>query len=73
MLPRILVVDDDHYTRTLFDRLLGKPPGQPRRRRRRSAAPVRRGDFNLVLMDQRLPADNGIDLLREFRASDRKW
>jgi two-component system response regulator AtoC len=24
MLPRILVVDDDHYTRTLFKRLLGK-------------------------------------------------
>jgi two-component system response regulator HydG len=69
MLPKILVVDDDHYTRTLIEQLM-----------RRSAqvhlaadgAVARRlfgeTDFNLVLMDQRLPQDKGLELLREFRA-----
>lgn len=68
MLPRILVVDDDHYTRTLFQRLLGKSAelslaADGGEARRLFAA----GDFNLVLMDQRLPGENGIDLTREFR------
>jgi two-component system response regulator AtoC len=68
MLPRILVVDDDHYTRTLFKRLLGKSAelslaADGAEARRLFAA----GDFNLVLMDQRLPGENGIDLTREFR------
>ncbi len=68
MLPRILVVDDDHYTRTLFKRLLGKSAelslaADGGEARRLFAA----GDFNLVLMDQRLPGENGIDLTREFR------
>lgn len=67
--PRVLVVDDDRYTRTLLDRLLGKS-AQVRlaadgdEARRAFAAE----DFNLVLMDQRLPADDGIGLLREFRS-----
>jgi len=68
-LPRILVVDDDHYTRTLLKRLLKKSAEvsfavDGEEARRLFAA----GDFNLVLMDQRLPKDNGIDLTREFRA-----
>ena len=68
MLPRILVVDDDHYTRTLLNRLLKKSAElsfavDGEEARRLFAA----GDFNLVLMDQRLPGDNGIDLTREFR------
>ena len=68
MLPRILVVDDDHYTRTLFKRLLGKSAelslaADGAEARCLFAA----GDFNLVLMDQRLPGENGIDLTREFR------
>lgn len=69
MLPRILVVDDDHYTRTLLKRLLKKSAelslaadGEEARRLFATE------DFNLVLMDQRLPKDNGIDLAREFRA-----
>jgi two-component system response regulator AtoC len=69
MKPKILVVDDDHYTRTLIERLLGKvadlhlaPNGAEARRL------FSEEDFNLVLMDQHLPADNGIALLREFRA-----
>jgi two-component system response regulator AtoC len=69
MLPRVLVVDDDHYTRTLIDRLIGKTAevslASDGAEARKLFAAV---DFNLVLMDQRLPADNGIELLREFRA-----
>jgi len=68
-LPKVLVVDDDGYTRTLIERLLGKSADV---RLAADGAEGRRlfaeDDFNLVLMDQRLPADNGIDLLREFRA-----
>jgi len=30
-------------------------------------------DFNLVLMDQRLPQDNGLELLRAFRRDGRSW
>lgn len=63
------MVDDDHYTRTLLNRLLKKSAEvsfavDGEEARRLFAA----GDFNLVLMDQRLPKDNGIDLTREFRA-----
>ena len=69
MLPKILVVDDDRHTRILFERLLVKTAqlslaADGAEARRLFAAE----DFNLVLMDQRLPSDNGIDLLREFRA-----
>jgi len=69
MPPKVLVVDDDHYTRTLLDRMIGKTADV---RLAADGAEARRlfaaDDFNLVLMDQRLPADNGIELLREFRA-----
>lgn len=68
MKPKILVVDDDRYTRTLIERLLGNATelylatdGAEAR------ALFAEHDFNLVLMDQCLPADNGIALLREFR------
>lgn len=69
MLPRILVVDDDHYTRTLIDQLMRKSAqvhlaADGEVARQMFAAE----DFNLVLMDQRLPKDRGLDLLREFRA-----
>lgn len=69
MRPKILVVDDDHYTRTLLHHLLEKSAdvylaADGAEARRLFAA----DDFNLVLMDQRLPLDNGIDLAREFRA-----
>ncbi|TBW33790.1 sigma-54-dependent Fis family transcriptional regulator [Siculibacillus lacustris] len=66
---KILVVDDDHFTRTLLDGLLrgrcldlrlAETGGQAR-------AAFAAEDFNLVLMDQRLPDANGLDLLREFR------
>ncbi|MCC6658575.1 MAG: sigma-54-dependent Fis family transcriptional regulator [Rhodocyclaceae bacterium] len=68
-MPKILVVDDDRHTRLLLDRLLARSAsvslaGDGAEARRLFAA----GDYNLVLMDQRLPDANGIDLLREFRA-----
>ena len=67
--PNILVVDDDHYTRTLLQRLLAQTAqvslaADAAQARALFAA----GDFNLVLMDQRLPDADGIALLREFRA-----
>ncbi|MCF8199022.1 MAG: sigma-54 dependent transcriptional regulator [Sulfuritalea sp.] len=69
MLPKILVVDDDRHTRKLLDRLLDKTAqvslAVDGAQARQAFATE---DFNLVLMDQRLPGDNGIALLREFRA-----
>lgn len=69
MLPKILVVDDDRYTRTLIEQMLRKtaqvhlaPDGDAAREL------FAAHDFNLVLMDQRLPEHHGLDLLREFRA-----
>jgi DNA-binding NtrC family response regulator len=67
-LPKLLVVDDDRYTRKLLERLLGATmhvqlAENGAQARRLFAA----DDFNLVLMDQRLPDDNGLDLVREFR------
>ena len=69
MLPKILVVDDDHYTRTLIEQLMRKSAHV---HLAEDGAAARRlfgeTDFNLVLMDQRLPKDKGLELLREFRA-----
>ncbi|MBI4754626.1 MAG: sigma-54-dependent Fis family transcriptional regulator [Betaproteobacteria bacterium] len=68
MLPKLLVVDDDRYTRTLIQRLMSRTAevhlAEDGAQARQAFAAE---DFNLVLMDQRLPADNGIELLREFR------
>jgi len=68
---RILVVDDDHFTRTLFDGLLSERVGALRLAGTAAAARAAFAaeDFNLVLMDQRLPDGAGLDLLREFRAA----
>ncbi len=68
MLPKILVVDDDRYTRTLIEQLMRKTAevhlaGDGEAARKLFAAV----DFNLVLMDQRLPGEKGLELLREFR------
>jgi len=69
MLPKILVVDDDRHTRILLDRLLAKTALVSLATDGAEARQLfATGDFNLVLMDQRLPDDNGINLLREFRA-----
>jgi len=68
MMPKILVVDDDRYTRTLISQMLRSsaqvflaPDGAVARQL------FAEHDFNLVLMDQRLPNHQGLDLLREFR------
>ena len=69
MVPKILVVDDDRYTRTLIEQMMRKTAevhlAEDGAAARKLFAAV---DFNLALMDQRLPGDNGLELLREFRA-----
>ena len=69
MLPKILIVDDDRHTRLLLERLLAKSAQitlavDAAQARQQFASE----DFNLVLMDKRLPDADGIHLLREFRA-----
>lgn len=68
-MSKILIVDDDRYTRGLLQELLQTRPTQPAFAE--NAAEARRllvaEDFNLVLMDQRLPDGNGLELLREMR------
>ena len=69
MLPKILAVDDDRHTRILLDRLLAKTAAVSLATDGATARKLfAADDFNLVLMDQRLPDANGIELLREFRA-----
>lgn len=69
-MQKILVVDDDKYTRTLLEGVFRGGPATTQfacdvaeARRAFSAE-----DFNLIIMDQRLPDGNGLDLLREMRA-----
>jgi len=56
MVPKILVVDDDRYTRTLIEQMMRKTAevhlAEDGAAARKCFAAV---DFNLVLMDQRLP------------------
>ncbi len=66
---KILVVDDDPYTLKLFERLFrGKPikldlasDGSEARRL------FQTHDYNLILMDQRLPGERGLEILKEMR------
>ncbi len=69
MKARILLVDDDPFTRSLIDDLLrGRAVelaiavnlAQAR-------AAFRQADFNLVILDQRLPDGNGLDFFAEMR------
>ena len=69
MKPKILLVDDDPFTRSLIDDLLrGRVVelhiavniAQARQAFRQS-------DFNLVILDQRLPDGNGLDFFAEMR------
>ncbi|MBF0168976.1 MAG: sigma-54-dependent Fis family transcriptional regulator [Alphaproteobacteria bacterium] len=70
VLPKILVVDDDRHTRLLLERLLRKTAMVDLAIDGAEAARMfAADDYNLVLMDQRLPDVNGINLLREFRAT----
>lgn len=67
---KILVVDDDKYTRTLLRGVFRNYPAETQFAC--DAAEARRlfaaDDFNLIIMDQRLPDGNGLDLVREMRA-----
>jgi DNA-binding NtrC family response regulator len=70
MKTEILLVDDDPYTRRLFEGLLKSSDialhmavnvAQARKA-------FHEADFNLVVLDQRLPDGNGLDLFAEMRA-----
>jgi len=70
MKTKILVVDDDSYTRQLFKGLLRE--GAIELQTAVNTAEARRAfhstDFNLVILDQRLPDGNGLDLFAEMRS-----
>jgi len=68
--PTILIVDDDHYTVKLLEGLFRNKPVTVRVARDGAEAwqQFRESDFNLILMDQRLPDENGLDVVREMRA-----
>jgi len=70
VVQKLLIVDDDKHMRILLE---GVFRGKPQQTQFASdAAEARRlfaaTDFNLIIMDQRLPDGNGLDLLREMRA-----
>ena len=67
---KILIVDDDKYMRILLEGVFRDKPAAVQIAS--NVAEARRlfadTDFNLIIMDQRLPDGNGLDLLREMRA-----
>jgi DNA-binding NtrC family response regulator len=69
MKTKILLVDDDPFTRRLFEDLL-----RDKEVELKTAATVEQArkallltDFNLAILDQRLPDGNGLDLFAEIR------
>lgn len=69
MKPKILLVDDDAFSRRLFEDLL-RPKGFKLVSTANAADArhaFRSGDFNLAILDQRLPDGNGLDLFAEMR------
>jgi len=69
MRPKILLVDDDPFTRSLFDDLLRDRDADLHIAINLAQArhAFREADFNLVILDQRLPDGNGLDLFAEMR------
>ena len=69
MKSKILLVDDDPFTRRLFENLFRD--GAIDLVAATNVAEARNaydlGDFNLVILDQRLPDGNGLDLFAEMR------
>ncbi len=67
---KILVADDDPFTRRLFDALLKGKGLSPTIATTAAEARSRfnEASFNLVIMDQRLPDGNGLDILKEMRS-----
>ncbi len=69
MKPKILLVDDDPYTRSLIDDLLRERGAELHVAANLAQARTafRQTDFNLVILDQRLPDGNGLDFFAEMR------
>src|SRR3989338_1703529 len=69
MKPKILLVDDDPFTRLLVEDLLRERPVElhAAHNAAKARAVFRETDFNLILLDQRLPDGNGLDLFAEMR------
>lgn len=69
MKPKILLVDDDPFSRRLFEDLLRRKGVELVTVTNVSDArhAFRSGDFNLAILDQRLPDGNGLDLFAEIR------
>ncbi len=69
MKRKILIVDDEPFTTVLLEELLRRKPVDLKFARDCAEARklFRENDFNLILMDQRLPDGNGLDLLQEMR------
>ena len=69
MKSKILLVDDDPFTRRLFESLFRG--GSVELVTATNVAEARRafdlGDFNLAILDQRLPDGNGLDLFADMR------
>jgi two-component system response regulator HydG len=67
--PKILIVDDDPYTRALLEGLFRHSQAEVNFALNGAEAKrkFRERDYHLILMDQRLPDANGLDLLREMR------
>ncbi|MEK7877421.1 MAG: response regulator, partial [Pseudomonadota bacterium] len=70
MKTKILLVDDDSYTRQLFKGLLreGAIELQTAVNTAEARLAFHSTDFNLVILDQRLPDGNGLDLFAEMRS-----
>jgi len=67
MKNRILLVDDDAYTRLLFQGLLRDFELTTVVDAAQARQAFHSSDFNLVILDQRLPDGNGLDLFAEWR------
>lgn len=69
MKPRILLIDDDPYTRRLFIDLLRDKPVELRTAIDLGEArqAIQASDFNLVILDQRLPDGNGLEFFGQLR------
>ena len=70
MKSKILLVDDDPYTQQLFEGLLRGEAIELRVAGNLAEARTEfhSADFNLILLDQRLPDGNGLDFFKEIRA-----
>ena len=70
MKTKILLVDDDPFTQQLFEGLLRGEDFELRVAGNIAEArnEFHSADFNLILLDQRLPDGNGLDFFKEIRA-----